>query len=50
LHFGLGAAETAELEVSWPNGTHEIFRAVRANQLLTIKEGTGIIRQERFGA
>jgi hypothetical protein len=50
LHFGLGAAETAELEINWPSGAHETFRAVRANQLLTVKEGTGIIKQERFGA
>jgi len=50
LHFGLGSAETADLEISWPSGAREGVKAVRANQLVTIKEGSGIIKQERFGA
>jgi hypothetical protein len=50
LHFGLGAVETADLEIRWPSGAREAFKAVRAKQLVTIKEGTGIIKQERLGA
>jgi len=50
LHFGLGNNETADLEVRWPNGTKETYKSVRADQLVTIKEGAGIVKAERFGA
>jgi enediyne biosynthesis protein E4 len=50
LHFGLGGVETAELEIVWPSGAREALKAVKANQLITVKEGAGIIKQERFGA
>jgi enediyne biosynthesis protein E4 len=42
LHFGLGAEKTADLEIHWPNGAVESFKAVPANQLVVIKEGAGI--------
>jgi len=48
LHFGLGAATTADLEVQWPSGAREMFRSVKSNQLVTIEEGKGIIRAERL--
>lgn len=50
LHFGLGKADTADVEIAWPNGARENFKAVRANQLITVKESKGIIGQERFGS
>jgi hypothetical protein len=31
-----------------PNGGHESIPNVRADQLVVIREGTGIIRSERF--
>ncbi|HVU47178.1 MAG TPA: CRTAC1 family protein [Terracidiphilus sp.] len=45
LHFGLGRAETVDLiEVKWPTTQAiERFTAVKANQILTIREGGGII-------
>jgi hypothetical protein len=43
LHFGLGTYDSAEIEVWWPNGLHERFKAVAANQLLTLREGAGIV-------
>jgi hypothetical protein len=48
LHFGLGAAVTASLEIQWPNGGHESIPNVPADQLVVIREGAGIIRSERF--
>jgi hypothetical protein len=48
LHFGLGAATTAELEIAWPNGTRETVKGVRADQLVTVKEGSGVVAKERF--
>jgi hypothetical protein len=50
LHFGMGKADTADVEIAWPSGARENFKAVPANQLITVKEGAGIIRRERFGS
>ena len=46
LHFGLGKAETVDLiEVKWPTTQKvEKFSQVRANQIITIREGDGIIK------
>jgi hypothetical protein len=45
LHFGLGHAEGIDLiEVKWPTTQAiERFTAIKANQILTICEGHGII-------
>jgi enediyne biosynthesis protein E4 len=45
LHFGLGKSQTADLiEVKWPTTQKvERFSKVKANQILTIREGSGII-------
>jgi hypothetical protein len=45
LHFGIGKAQMADLiEVKWPTtGKSERFTQVKANQILTIKEGSGIV-------
>ncbi len=45
LHFGLGKVETVDaIEVKWPTTQKvERFSKVRANQILTIREGDGII-------
>jgi hypothetical protein len=45
----LGPAETVDLEVRWPTGKAETFAKVQADHLVTIHEGSGIIKQERFG-
>ena len=43
LHFGLAAEKTADIEIRWPSGLQEKFKAVAADQLLTFKEGAGIV-------
>jgi enediyne biosynthesis protein E4 len=43
LHFGLGTAEYADLEIRWPLGLRQTLARVRAGQLITVKEGAGII-------
>jgi hypothetical protein len=48
LHFGLGSAATASLEIRWPNGAVEKIAQVDAGQLVVIREGSGVIRTERF--
>jgi hypothetical protein len=39
VHFGLGSAATADIEVHWPSGTVDRVRGVKANQVLVVKEG-----------
>ncbi|MFZ0582480.1 MAG: ASPIC/UnbV domain-containing protein, partial [Candidatus Acidiferrales bacterium] len=38
LHFGLGDAETAKLEIRWPSGTHQVLENVKSNQFLEVRE------------
>jgi enediyne biosynthesis protein E4 len=48
LHFGLGPAETVDLEIRWPNGAKESHAKIAADQLVTIKEGAGIVSSQKF--
>ncbi len=48
LHFGLGDAASADLEVRWPTGKSEAYPAVKANALVRIEEGTGIVGREQW--
>ena len=50
LHFGLGGAKSADLEIRWPTGKSEAFPAVEANALVRIKEGAGIMAREPWPA
>ena len=43
LHFGLGNVAVADVEVYWPNGLHEEYKKVPANQLITLREGSGVV-------
>src|SRR5206468_8021348 len=43
LHFGLGSFTVADIEIYWPNGLHERVRRVPANQLITVREGAGVV-------
>ncbi|MDE3165747.1 MAG: CRTAC1 family protein [Acidobacteriota bacterium] len=49
LHFGLGDAVAADLSIRWTNGATERIGQVAADQLVVIREGSGIVRRERFG-
>ena len=50
LHFGLGAAKVVDgIEVKWPTTQEtETFEKIEAGQILTIKEGAGIIKREKI--
>jgi hypothetical protein len=39
LHFGLGAARAASLEVRWPSGLKQTFPAVAGDRIVKITEG-----------
>jgi hypothetical protein len=49
IHFGIGKAEKVDLlEIRWPSGLVEALKEIKANQLIYVKEGEGIVRVERF--
>ncbi|MBS1850085.1 MAG: CRTAC1 family protein [Acidobacteria bacterium] len=52
LHFGVGMAKQIDqIEVRWPTtGQREQFTKVEANQILTIREGEGIIKSQKVPA
>ena len=44
LPFGLGQAARAErIEVLWPSGRRDVVTGVAANQIVTIREGHGVV-------
>jgi enediyne biosynthesis protein E4 len=38
LHFGLGSAENAKVEVFWPSGIHQTVKLARPDQFLDVRE------------
>ena len=38
VHFGLGAATTAKVEVTWPSGIQQVLGNVKADQILKVRE------------
>ncbi len=49
LHFGLGAANSVDIEVYWPNGLHEVHKGMAADQLVTLREGVGRLENKGWG-
>jgi hypothetical protein len=44
IHFGLGQRNSIEsLEITWPSGVVDKLTSVPINQIITVKEGVGII-------
>src|SRR5882762_4311528 len=48
LHFGLGSASRADISVRWLDGKVENLNSAAAGQILTIEEGKGIVRTQRY--
>ena len=45
LHFGLGSATKIDvLEIRWPSGLLEKLEDLPPNQIVSVKEGTGIVK------
>jgi len=46
LHFGMGENKKADrIEIRWPGGQTEVIKDTAANQIVTIKEGSRVIKQ-----
>jgi hypothetical protein len=48
LHFGLGKVTAVDIDIIWPTGIKESFKNVAADQLVTIREGEGIVKGRPF--
>jgi hypothetical protein len=49
IHVGLGARARADrVEVAWPSGGAEVVAGLDADQLVVIREGSGVVRREPF--
>ncbi|PYQ84803.1 MAG: RNA-binding protein [Acidobacteria bacterium] len=47
IHTGLGVRTRADrIEVAWPSGTADAVAAIDADQLVVIREGSGVVRRE----
>jgi hypothetical protein len=46
LHFGLGESSWVDLDVYWPNGAHEQYKRLAANQFITLREGSGAVSEK----
>ena len=42
VHFGLGKADAADIEIHWPSGLTEKLPGLQANRIYTVVEGLGI--------
>jgi enediyne biosynthesis protein E4 len=38
LHFGLGNAERAQIDIKWPSGIHQVVKNVKADQFIVVEE------------
>ena len=50
MHFGLGTAPTADIEIHWPSGTAETYSGLAAGQLVIVREGSRHRRRQTFPA
>jgi enediyne biosynthesis protein E4 len=48
LHFGLGTATQADVDIRWPSGATETLKNVSVDRLVYVTEGAGITRSEKF--
>jgi hypothetical protein len=46
LHFGLGESSWVDLDIYWPNGAHEQYKRLAANQFITLREGSGAVSEK----
>jgi hypothetical protein len=45
LHLGIGAAQSANVTVRWPDGSSEFFEGVAADSKTSLVRGTGTVIQ-----
>jgi hypothetical protein len=49
VHFGLGKIDRVDLiEIRWPSGQVDTLKDIKADQLIYVKEGQGIVKTMQF--
>ena len=48
LHFGLGSAATADVDIFWPSGHSQSIKNEAADHLITVIEEKGVVSREAF--
>ncbi len=48
LHFGLGSAATANLDIFWPSGHSQSVKGEGVDHFITVVEGKGVVSREKF--
>ena len=48
LHFGLGDADRADLEIRWPDGSTETLENIPAGRWITVRQGEGVIASRKL--
>ena len=48
LHFGLGSAIAADIDIFWPSGNVQSLKNEPANRLITVIEEKGVVSREEF--
>jgi hypothetical protein len=49
VHFGLGKAQKVNLlDIRWPSGQVDTVKDIAINQLVTIKEGGGVLATQKL--
>jgi len=43
VHFGLGDAETVDLQIRWPSGKEQTLTRVSADRIVTVDEDRGVV-------
>jgi len=46
VHFGLGRADSVDLEILWPGGKTQSIKAVAANRIIEVNENVGLLKNE----
>ena len=50
LHFGIGDSKTVDIDIVWPNAVQEHLKEIAANQLVTVREGVGIVKSRGWSS
>jgi hypothetical protein len=50
VHFGLGSATAADVEIRWPDGRTSRFEGVDAGYWVVFQQGKGIVKKTSFSS
>jgi hypothetical protein len=50
VHFGLGSAAAADVEIRWPDGRTSRLEGVNAGYWIVVQQGKGIVKKTSFSS